>query len=72
MLNKIGSYEVVDDNQLHLGFMFSSPLILKVHNGSREVYQQIPQLSYIAESNLIKDAAKNSGRKINFIRKVAT
>lgn len=30
VLNKNGSLELIDDNRLHLGFMFSSPLILKV------------------------------------------
>lgn len=53
---------------LHLGFLFSSPLILKVQSGNRDVYQQIPQLSYIAESKLIKAAAQQSGRHIRFLR----
>ena len=57
---------------LHLGFLFSSPLILKSKSGNREIFQQIPLLSFGAESNLIKEAALQSGKNIKFLRSVAT
>lgn len=36
------------------------------------MYQQIPLLSYERESNIIKTAARESARKIKYLRKVAT
>jgi hypothetical protein len=64
---------MIDENlnkQLHIGFIFSSPMILRGNTSSKDML--IPQLDFESEAKEILAAAIESKSNIRYLQAVAT